>query len=75
MQAQHLAVGQVGDMALTDKGQQVMFAQRVKLDVLHDHHFVVIGRKDGVVDERVQIVLIPFAEILEGFGGALRPSW
>lgn len=35
-------------MGLADEGQQVMLlAQRIQLDVLEDHHLVIVGREQG----------------------------
>jgi hypothetical protein len=44
-QAQHLAGGNISHMGLADEGQQVMFAQRVQLDVGDDDHLIVVGAK------------------------------
>ncbi len=70
-QAQHLAVGQIGDMRLADEWQHVVFAQRVQLDVLHQHHFAVVGAEQRAVGDFLQRLLVALAQILHGFGGAL----
>jgi hypothetical protein len=49
-----------------DERQQMVFAQRVELDVAHHHHLVVVGREDRAVDDRVEVLSIPLGE--EGHG-------
>jgi hypothetical protein len=61
-----LPVGNVGDVALADEGQQVMLAQGVELDVLHQHHLVAVGGEEGVIDDVVDGLLIAAGEELEG---------
>ena len=48
-----------------------MFAQRVQLDIGHDHHFVAVRGKQGTVDQGVQALLIAMTQVLHGFGCAL----
>ncbi len=57
-------------MRLADEGQQVVFAQRVQLDVLDDHHFIVVGGEQGAVDDFLQAALVTAAQVLHGLGGA-----
>jgi len=53
---------------LLEKGKQVVFTQRKKIDIpLHDHLFVVFG-KQGVVEHLVQVLLIPPGEESKGLG-------
>ena len=70
-QAEHFAGGDVGDVGLADEGQQVVLAQRIQLDVLDDHHLVVVGGEQRAVDDLVQRLLVAVAEVLHGLGGAL----
>ena len=70
-QTEYLAVGDIGDMGLADKGQQVVFTQRVQLDVLHQHHFAVVGAEQRAVGDFFEGLLIALAQVLHGFGGAL----
>src|SRR3989442_10089713 len=42
-------------VALAEKRQQMMLAQTVKVDVLHDDHFAVIDREEGVIEDLVDV--------------------
>ncbi len=70
-QAKDLAGRNIGHMGLADKGQQVMLAQRIQLDVLEDHHLVVVGSEQRTVDDFLQVLLVPMTQILHGLGSAL----
>jgi len=48
-----------------------MFAQRVQLDVLEDHHLVVVGGEQCTVDDFFEVLLIAMTQVLHGLGGAL----
>ena len=54
-QSNNLALGNVGDVALAEERQQVVLAQAVEVDVLHDQHLVIIDREERVVEHRVDI--------------------
>ncbi|MCY1527335.1 hypothetical protein D9M68_623990 [compost metagenome] len=71
-QPEHLAGGDVGDMRLADKRQQVMLAQRVQLDVLDDHHLIVVGGEQRAVDHFFQALLVTMTKIPHGLGGTFR---
>ncbi|MCY1458061.1 hypothetical protein D9M71_754130 [compost metagenome] len=47
----------------------MVFAQRVQLDVLDQHHFAVVGAEQGTVGDLFQCLFIAAAEVLHGFGG------
>ena len=40
-QAEHAAIGVIGDMGLAEKRRHVMFAMREERDVAHQHHFAI----------------------------------
>ncbi len=71
-QTDYLAGRDVGNMGLADERQHMVLAQRVQLDVLDDHHLVVVGVEQCAVDDLVQRLVIAVAEKLHGLGGALR---
>ena len=48
-----------------------VFAQRVQLDVLEDHHLVVVRGKQCAVDDLFQVLLVAMTQVLHGLGGAL----
>ena len=58
-------------MRPTNKRQDMVFAQRIEFDVLDDDHVVVAGRKNGVVDDRVQVLVIAATQVGHRLGGAL----
>ncbi len=69
-QAQHFSRGYVSCMAFADEGQQVVFAQGVQFDVLHDHHLAGVGGEQGAVDDIVDLLAVALGQELEGLGGA-----
>ncbi|MNG12131.1 hypothetical protein D3C84_957240 [compost metagenome] len=71
-QAQHLARWNISHMRLADEGQHVMFAQRIQLDVVDDHHFIVVGREQGAVDDFLDTLLVTMTQVLHGLGRAQR---
>ena len=54
-QAEHAALRNVGDVALPEERQQVMLAETVEVDVLHDHHLVIIDGEECVVQNGVHV--------------------
>ena len=70
-QAQHFAAWDIRHMRLADKRQQVVFAQRVQLDVLDQHHFAVVGAEQGTVGDFFQRLFIAAAKVLHCLGGTL----
>ena len=51
---EHLAVRDVGDVGLAVERQQVVLAEREHVDVLDDHHLVVVDREERLADERLR---------------------
>ena len=76
-QTRNLAVGDVGDMHLAEKRQQMVLAQRVEINVFHHHHLAVVFLKEGALEDGLRVFLIPFGQKLERFadaaGGLLQP--
>ena len=56
-EADHLAVRDVGDVALAEERQQVMLAQAVEVDVAHDHHLAIIDAEQRAVQHGVDVGL------------------
>ena len=54
-EADHLRARQVGDVALAEERQQVVLAEAVEIDVLHDDHLAVVDREESVIDERLDV--------------------
>src|SRR5687768_6971389 len=61
----------VGDVALAEERQQVVLAQAVEIDVLHDHHLTVIDGEQGVVEHFIDIHAVAAREEREGLFDAL----
>ena len=59
-------------MALAEERQQVVLAQAVEIDVLHDHHLAVVDGEQGVVEHFVDVHVVAAREELEGLFDALR---
>lgn len=55
-------------MYLTGERDEMVFAHGKDLDVLNDHHFVMVLGEDGVVDDDTQVVLVALREVEHGFG-------
>src|SRR5258708_32126833 len=64
---QNTFVRQVSNVGLAEERQQVMFAQAKKLDVLHNHHFVVGHAKRRAVQDMIQVLVITAGQILQSF--------
>ena len=45
-------------MGAPDKWKQVMFAKAVKLDVAHNHHFIIRNVEDRIIDQFLRINVI-----------------
>ena len=58
-QADHAGTGNVGDVALAEKRQQVVLAQAVEVDVLDDHHLAVVDGEQGIVEHGVDVRVVP----------------
>ncbi len=70
-QPDHFALRNVGDVHLAEEGQQVMFAEAEHLDVLHDHHLVVVDVEQRAFQQLFRIFAIALGQILQGLGIAL----
>src|SRR5690606_21744220 len=62
----------VGHVERADEGQEVICAERIEFNVLHDHHFVGGGGEEGIVDDFVDVLAVTPREELHGLGGPLR---
>jgi hypothetical protein len=51
----HAGLRNVRDVALPEERQQVMLAQAVEIDVLHDDHLVIVDREQSVVQYFVDV--------------------
>jgi hypothetical protein len=56
----------VGDVAPAEKRQQVMLAEAVEVDVLDDHHLVIIDGEERIVEDGVDICGVTAGEKVEG---------
>ena len=54
----NFGLGQIGDVAFAIERQHVMFAQAVDFNVFNDHHLIILGCKDGSVDDLVHVEMI-----------------
>lgn len=52
--AEDLLLRNIADMALSEEGEHVMFAETEKFDVPHDDHIVRLRFEEGAVDHRFQ---------------------
>mmetsp|Transcript_24844 Transcript_24844/g.65528 ORF Transcript_24844/g.65528 Transcript_24844/m.65528 type:complete len:277 (+) Transcript_24844:203-1033(+) len=80
-EAEHDAAGEVTDVYPAVEGQQVVLAQRVKLDVAHDDHpahgarrISLVDAKLGVADDIAQLASVARREEAQRLGGAQRRS-
>ena len=67
----HPPLRNVGDVAAAEERQQMMLAQAVEVDVLDDHHLVIIDGEQGVVEDRIDVRRIPAREEPQRFLDAL----
>ena len=67
-----LPFGNVGDVALAEERQQVVLAQAVEVDVLDDHHLVIIDGEQRVVEHRVDVGGVAARQKPQRFLDALR---
>ena len=76
-QADGLLRGDVTDVYLPDEREQVVFAERVALDVLHDDHPVRVSRKERAVHDFLEILAVARCEelhrFLPAFGSFTKP--
>jgi hypothetical protein len=56
--AQDLPVGDVCDVTPAEEGEEVMFAERKKVNVFDDDHLVVLDRVERAVQEMVDVLLV-----------------
>ena len=70
-------IGDIGYMAFSYEGQQVMLAGRIKVNVLYQHHLPVLFFEHGLLDDVLAVLLITLGEELErfsyAFGGLQEP--
>jgi hypothetical protein len=63
------------------EGQQVMFTHTVKVDVFHNDHLVVFDRKEGAVQDLIDVAVVALGHEGEGLGHSLGsfeksvPAW
>ena len=67
-----LPLRDVGDVALAEERQQVVLAQAVEVDVLDDHHLVIIDGEQRVVEHRIDVRRVSAREKPERLLDALR---
>ncbi len=58
-ETQDLLFWDVGDVRLTEKGEHVVFAKRVELDVFDHNHFTPLRTEHRVVDHSLDIGVVP----------------
>ena len=71
-EADYLAGGNIGHVALADKGQQVVFAQRVQFHVLYQDHLAGVGGEQGFVHHILHCLAVAAGEEFKSLGGTLR---
>lgn len=59
-------------MSLADERQQMVFAQRIQLDVANQHHLVVGGLEDGAVDDLGDVLFVTLRQELHRARRAVR---
>src|SRR5258706_6268794 len=70
-QADDMSVGDIGDVRLAEKRQYVVLAQRVDLDIFHDHHLLILFLEHRRAQDRRRIEIVAVREKLQRFGNAL----
>src|SRR2546426_9571874 len=70
-ESHHTLVGDIGDVALTVEGQEVVFAETEEVDVADHHHLVVLDRVESTVKDTFNILLIALREETERLGDPL----
>ena len=63
-QANQLAIGDVSHMQAPHKGQMVMLAQAIVINITHDGHFTVSYIKDRIIDQPVRVHSISGDQLL-----------
>ena len=71
-QTQHFTRWNISHMRFADEGQQVMFTQRIQLDVVDNDHFIVVGGEQRAVDDFFDTLFITVTQVLHGFGRTQR---
>src|SRR5687767_4156247 len=71
-QTDHMTPGNVGDVALPEKRQNVMLAKTVEINVLDDDHLVVIDGEQCAVEDGVDIGVVTAGQEPERAFDALR---
>ena len=77
-QPHDLAARHVGDVALAEERQEMVLAQASEVDVLHDHHLVVLLGEERVVQHLVHVLVVAGRQVPNAFatrsGVRSRPS-
>ena len=60
-------------LALPEEWQQVVLAQAVEIDVLDDHHLAVVDREQRVVEDLVDVFVVPARQERQGLRDAGNP--
>ena len=71
-QANNLASGQVGDVTLANKRQQVVLTERVHLNIANDNHFVTVRLEDSAIDHLFESLIVSLCQKLHSLGCSLR---
>ena len=61
------ALRYVGDVTFSEKRQQVMLAEAIEVDVLDDHHLVIIDAEERVVEDGVDVGRITLSQKAKRF--------
>ena len=69
-QAQYLASGQVGNVALADERQHMVLTHAVEFDILNHDHFIHGRFEYRIVHQVAKVLLVPAREELHGLGRA-----
>lgn len=70
-EADDLFIGDVGHMRLAVEREQVVLTERKELDIADNDHLALLGRKESLADDLVDIHLVARGQKAHGFGVAL----
>src|SRR5581483_3562782 len=65
-EANHFAARNVGDVHLPVKRQEMMLAKAEHLDVLNDHHLVIVHREESTPQQAVRIFVVALGQVFQG---------
>ena len=71
-QTRDTSVRYIGHMHLAEKGQHMMLAERVEINILDHHHLTIIFLKQGRTQNGLGILVIALGEKLHGLAYAVR---